>query len=405
MRTYAFIHRICFPLSFALILPMAQAQSLAPPLRQAVEEAWQRSPQARMLEARRDEMRAGADLARSWVAGSPTIGLTQWSDRWTEQHGLRENEISVSAPIWLPGQKSAREALAQTSADDLEAEILRTRLTLAGEVRERLWAVAAAREMLAEAQDHQSHLEAIADEVERRVKAGDLARVDGMLATQEVLAAQAATAAAHARLQEAAMRYRLLTGQQEIPAPQPEPTGQALQGPHPLSLAAHAELRRARASLNVVNRTRSDPPTIGLAMRHERDNPAVPSSRSVGITIQIPIGTPSRNLPLEYAARTELKTAVATLALVEVTVQADVEMARRHLAVAEQALQSASKRTHLAREHAQLIEKAFRLGERGLNELLRTQSSLHEAEVNERHQQVSVGLARARLNQALGIMP
>lgn len=405
MRTYCLIHRICLSLALTLVLPAALAQSAAPSLSEAVEEAWRRSPQAHMLEARRNEMRADTEAAQSWIAGSPSIGLTQWSDRWTEQHGLRENEISVSAPLWLPGQKAARKAYAQSSADDLEAEILHARLTLAGEVRERLWAVAAAREMLSEAQDHQSHLEAIAQEVERRVKAGDLARVESMLARQEVLAAQAASAAARAALQEAVTRYRILTGQQEVPVSQPEPLGQAPQAPHPLTLAAHTELQRARASLDVVNRTRSDPPTVGLAMRHERDNPASPSSRSVGITVQIPIGTASRNRPLEYAARTELETAAAKLAQVEVSVQADIELARQQLMAAEQALQTASERTHLAREHTELIEKAFRLGERGLNELLRSRALSHEADVNERHQQVAVGLARARLNQALGIMP
>lgn len=405
MRTPFLIYRICLSLAIALISPAVMAQSAATSLSEALEAAWQRSAQARMLEARRNEMRAGTEAAQSWIAGSPSIGLTQWSDRWTEQHGLRENEISVSAPLWLPGQKSAREALAQTSADDLEAEILHARLTLAGEVRERLWAVATARETVEEAQDHQLHLEAIAEEVRRRVEAGDLARVEGMLARQEVLIAQAASAAAQAKLQEAMTRYRILTGQREILVPQPEPIRPPPQAPHPQTLAAQMELRRTRASLDVVTRTRSDPPTVGLAMRHERDNPVVPSSRSVGITVQIPIGTASRNRPLEYAARTELETAAAKLAEVEVSVQADIELARQQLTSAEQALQTASERAQLAREHTQLIEKAFRLGERGLNELLRSRVLSHEAEVNQRHQQVAVGLARARLNQALGILP
>ncbi len=405
MRTHCLIHRICFLTALAFVTPTAFSQAVSPDLKAAVDAAWQRSPQARTLEARRDEMLAGHEAAQTWIAGAPTIGLSQRSDRWTDQNGVRETEVSLAAPIWLPGQKSARQTLAQTSSDDLEAQIANARLALAGEVRERLWAVAAAREAFAEAKDHQHHLEEIADEVMRRVKAGDLARTDGMLAQQEVLAAKAAAAAAQAKMQEVLTRYRMLTGQPEIPMPQAEPIGKTIQEPHPRVLATRTALQRSHASLHAVNNTRSDPPTIGLSMRREQDRPANPTSRSVGITVQIPIGTAARNRPLESAARTHIETAIAEAAQAEATVGADVELARQQLVVAEQALGAASSRAALMREHTELIEKAFRLGERGLADLLRSQALSHEAELGERQQRVAVGLAHARLNQALGIMP
>lgn len=128
------------------------------------------------------------------------MGLSQRSDRWNDRNGVQETDISLSAPVWLPGQKSARQALAQTSSDDLEAQIASARLARAGEVRERLRAVAAAREALTEVQDHLHYLEGLANEVLQRVRAGDLARTDGMLAQQEVLASQGAVAAAQAKL-------------------------------------------------------------------------------------------------------------------------------------------------------------------------------------------------------------
>lgn len=128
------------------------------------------------------------------------MGLSQRSDRWNDRNGVQETDISLSAPVWLPGQKSARQALAQTSSDDLEAQIASARLARAGEVRERLRAVAAAREALTEVQDHLHYLEGLANKVLQRVRAGDLARTDGMLAQQEVLASQGAVAAAQAKL-------------------------------------------------------------------------------------------------------------------------------------------------------------------------------------------------------------
>ena len=402
-------HRIVLAIALALAPPAALSAS-APAdalvgLRAAIDAAWQRSPQARTLEARRDEVTAGREAAQTWIAGSPVIGLGQRSDRWTDQTGRRETELSVSAPVWLPGQKSARQTLVQAGADDLEAQIATMRLTLASEVRERMWAAAAAREALAEAQDHQQHLEALADEVMRRVKAGDLARTDGMLAQQEVLAARAAVGGAQTRVNEAMARYSTLTGQPDIPHPTPEPLGLAAPDPHPRMIAARTALQRAQASLHVVSASRSDPPTIGLSMQREQDNAAAAANRRIGVAIQIPIGTGARNRPLETAARTQIETASAEAAQAQAALRADIELARQQLAASQAALETASARTMLTREHMQLIEKAFRLGERGLADQLRAQSLAHEADAAERQQRVTVGLAHARLNQALGILP
>ena len=405
MRACYLISRISILSVMVLAPPLALSQAGLPGLKAAVDAAWQRSPHGRTLDARRNETLAGHEAAQSWIAGSPSVGLSQRSDRWTEQNGVRETDVSLSAPIWLPGQKSARQALAQTNSSELEAQIASARLAIAGEVRERLWAVAAALETLTEVQDHHHHLEGLAEEVMRRVKAGDLARSDGMLARQEALAAQGAIAMAQAKLQEAQARYTALTGQPQIPAPEPEPLSAAQNGPHPRSVAARSAVDRAQAAHKVVMATRSDPPTVGMSMRREQDTFAGGSNRSVGIAIQIPFGTHARNRPLETAALTQIQTAEAEAAQAEAVLRGDAELARKQLATAEQARETAVVRAAVMREHTQLIEKAFRLGERGLADLLRSEALSHEAQVAVRQQQVAVGLAHARLNQAFGVLP
>lgn len=398
-------HYLCFALALALSSPLALAQSQPTDLKAALEAAWQRSPQARTLEARRDEAVAGREAAQSWIAGSPAVGLSQRTDRWTTREGVRETEVSLSTPIWLPSQKSARRAQADVSTEDLEAQIANARLSLAGEVRERLWAVAAAKETLDEAKTHYKHLEAMTDEVMRRVNAGDLARTDGMLAQQEALAGKAAVVEAQVKLQEALTRYTTLTGLTDVSQIEPERIGAEMRAPHPKLLAAKTAVQHAQASMNVVSKSRSEPPTVGVAMRRERDGAAADSASSVTFAVEIPIGTNARNRPLETAARTQIATASAEYAQVEALLRAEVDLARQQLAASQQTLETASSRAALAREHAQLIEKAFRVGERGLAEMLRARTVVHEAEVAERQQRVAVGLAHARLNQALGITP
>jgi len=393
--------------ALAIALAPLLALSQTPPvdLKAALEAAWQRSPQARTLEARRDEAAAGREAAQTWIAGSPAVGLSQRTDRWSNREGVRETEVSLSTPIWLPSQKSARQTQALLSAEDLEAQIANARLGLAGEVRERLWAVAAAKETLDEAKTHHKHLEAMADEVMRRVNAGDLARTDGMLAQQEALAGKSAVVEAQVKLQEALTRFTTLTGLTDIPQSEPERIGAEMQNPHPKLLAAKKAVEHAQASMNVVSKSRSEPPTVGVAMRRERDGAGADSASSVTFAVEIPIGTAARNRPLETAARTQIAATSAEYAQVEASLRAEINLARQQLDASQKTLEAASARAALAREHAQLIERAFRLGERGLAEMLRARTVVHEAEVAERQQRVAVGFAHARLNQALGITP
>lgn len=405
MRVHCWVHHLVVITAVALAAPVAHAQTPSTSLKAAVDAAWQRSPQARTLEARRAEMEAGRSAADSWIAGSPQVGVSERSDRWTDRHGVRETEISLSAPVWLPGQAAARRSHARVRTDDLEAQIVSARLTLAGEVRERLWAVAAAREALAEAKNRQQYLDATVDEVMRRVKAGDLARTDGMLAQQEALAGRSAVLDAQTRAQEALIRFSTLTGLPDIPAVEAETVAGSMHEPHPRLLAAKTALEHAQASLNVVNKTRSEPPTVGVALQREKDGNVSERASSVIVSIQIPIGTAARNRPLETAAQTQIAAATAELAQADAALRADIDLAQQQLSATQHALDAAVSRAGLAREHAHLIEKAFRLGERGLADMLRVQNLRYEADVAERQQRVAVALAHARLNQALGIAP
>lgn len=203
----------------ALVLP---CQVIAAPpsptaigttLKQAVESAWQRAPAARTIEARQDEAHAARDNARSWLASNPTLGVSQRADQGSSERDQRESELSVSSSFFLPGQKSAREALAARSTEEVAAHIGATRMAVAGLVRNRMWEAAAAQVGLEEKQDHLEHLEGLLDEVQRRVKAGDLARSDGLLAEQEVLAARIAVTDARTAAHAALARYRVLTGE------------------------------------------------------------------------------------------------------------------------------------------------------------------------------------------------
>lgn len=404
------MHAICLHaliMTAAIASPMARAAGPVAPgatLHDAVESAWQRSVPARTLEARQAEADAARSTARSWIAGAPIVGLAQRSDRWTDQRDRRESEVSLAAPFWLPAQKAARTALAASSTDELAALRLHARLNVAGEVRTRAWEAAAARETLAERTDHLHHLEELAADVQRRVGAGDLARTDALLAQQEVHAAQIAVAQAAPQAGAALARYRVLTGLAELPDLQPEPLAEGEPG-HLRLRAAAATQQRASAALRVAEASRSAPPSVGLSYRHEQDGALPGPVRSVAIALQIPLGGKTRNSPVEAQAQTQLASAAAELAQAQATIEADLSQAQEALAGARTALAAATARAAALREHTALIDKAFRLGERGLADVLRSRVMSHEAAVAVRQHRIALGLAHAQLNQAQGILP
>jgi outer membrane protein TolC len=395
-------------LSFPLLTtaePIAPAAG--PTLPALVELAWQRSVAARTLDARQDEASAGRAVAQSWLAGAPTLGLSERSGRWTGDRAQHETEISVAAPVLLPGQQSARQQLAARGTDEVQAQLHRARLDVAGTVRARLWEAAAARELLAEKEGHLHHLEDLRDEVRRRVAAGDMARSDGLLADQEVLAAQGEISQARGRLREAMARFQLLTGVAELPSLEPEqepPTHPAV-ADHAQLRAAEASEQRARAAVGLASASVQGAPTVALSMRRERDSATTNADRSIGIAVHIPLGGKVRNRPAETLAATQLATAAAELNEARASIVVEQSQARSQLEYAREALQTATARAGLMREHTSLFEKAFKQGERGLAELLRSRTLSHEADVAVRQQRVALGMAHAQLNQVLGILP
>lgn len=389
----------------AIVLPCLATAAPPANLKTVVEHAWSRSAEVRTLEARQEEAAAARSTAQSWIAGNPTVGLAQRNDRSPSLRDQRESELSVSAPFWLPGQKSARQAWAARSTEEVAAQLLQARLAVAGEVRTRFWEAAAAREVLAEKDDHLHHLEQFSEEVQSRVKAGDLARSDGLLAQQEVHAAVVALAMARSQAAQALARYQVLTGTDELPPLEPEPLREAADGVNARLAAARATESRALAGLRLAEATRSEAPSLAVSLRHETENNLAEPNRSIGIALQFPIGSKARNRPAESLAQTQLATAAAEAAQAAAGVASDAALAREQVAHAEAALAAAISRAAAMHEHKALLEKSFRLGESSLAEVLRSNALSHEADVAVRQQRVALGAAHAQLNQARGLLP
>jgi len=369
----------------------------------AVAAAWERSVEFRVSVGRRDVAGAGEAAAGYLWAAPPSIELSRRDDRGGGGNGARESEVGLSVPVLLPWQRSARQAAAAAERDVAEWSQVAARLRIAGDVREAAWDVAAKRAELEVADALVANLSSLADDVDKRIAAGDLARADGLAARAEMHASAIVASDARQKLAAALAHWRILTG---IP-PLEDPSER--EGPpaavHPEMALATAVAGDAGKRLDLARSIRSEPPELIFRMRQDSPGAGLPVQNSIGIGLRIPLGTPDRNLPREAAARSEFDVARTTETRLHEKLGGEVQLARDALSAAEQQQSAEKARAALLGERAALIEKSFRAGESALPELLRATLADAQARAGLARQQAATGLARARLKQSQGLLP
>ena len=82
-------------------------------LHDTVQQAVERYPRTRLLEARSAQVEALRRQTESVVAGAPALLLRHQTDRIGSSDGLREWEGGIQLPLWLPGQRQARRAFTE----------------------------------------------------------------------------------------------------------------------------------------------------------------------------------------------------------------------------------------------------------------------------------------------------
>ena len=377
-------------------------------LRSALDAAWQRSVSARETDGQRRRAEADRATAGSFWAAPPSLELSHRDDRLQSNAGKRETEIGVAVPLWLPGQRVARSGTAEAAVAQAQAAEQVARLRLAGEMREAAWQLAALQAEAAQADNQAQALTQLADDVERRVRAGDLARADALAARAEQLSASALQSDVRQRLQATRGRWTLLTGLTAAPDLMAEIVTDGAPG----AAAAHPELQLAslstalaRQRVGLMRHSRRDAPELTLGMRQDVGGRGESSQGSMVVGLRLPFGTDDRNRPLEAIALAELDVAETQEQRLRERLDSDAAAARDALRSAQAQLDAETTRAGLLRERATLIDKSFRAGETPLHDLLGAQSAAAQAESTAARQTAALGLARARLQQTLGLLP
>lgn len=390
-------------LFLGLFVPLA---AHAASLHEALDQAWLRNPQGQALIAAQQEIHAAREASGSLTPSAPTLSVSQRGDQFNANRGQREWEAKLGLPLWLPGEREARRQLADSGAAENGAAVAALRLGLAGELREALWAWRLARQESELAQERLHTAQALEQAVQRRVAAGDLAPLDLNLARHETLAARAALLFAQGRLSESRQNWQALTGDEQLPADEAETVAPpAPPDDHPRLEAARQAVALALAKIKLAAETPRDTPELGLFTRSERSSGDAAYTDSVGVSLKLTFASAARNRPIAAAANRALIQTESEYRLTRQRLELDSARARQNLAVAASQLELAATQLELARENRQWLQKAFDLGETSLSNLLKTRAAYFESELNHALRQIGVAQAKARLNQAQGVLP
>jgi len=415
-------------LAAALWLGAAQAQQPLS-LQQGFEAAWALTPEARAAALWRDAAAAAQQAAERLTQGPATLEVTARTDRTGRNEGSREYEAALAVPLWLAGERRGTRALAQAEGQALDARTQAARWRLAAQVRDAYWAWQLAHLGHELAQQRLDNARQLADDVQRRWHAGDMARADSHQARGAVADAQAQLAQAEAELAQAAHEWMALTGAQQPPlavqagtagesfgdsagdsseqsasgeqAPQPA----ALPDTHPAlrELAALGEVAQHQLALARVQ-TRPNPEVV-LGSTRERDMRGARYAPSVFAGVRVALGHLPDSAARRISASAELLQAQARLAQEEAALRGRAQAAALQLQALRRAQAAAGQRAALARAVRGFIQKSFALGESDLPTRLRVEQEAFEAEREAARARVQVQAAASQLQHALGLLP
>jgi cobalt-zinc-cadmium efflux system outer membrane protein len=386
-----------------LLTPTAYAEET---LRYAVERAWARQPAYQAQPARAEEFAAKSDAAQALFPEPPSLSVSNRDDRFHRDEGSREYDVGIALPLWLPGEQGRQGAIVSAERDQYDTALAAAKLKLAGEVRDAYWQARLTESELTLARRKVGEAAALAADVERRVKAGDLARVDLNQAQAAERLAHAALAEAEIKIFRARQGFNVLTGLSTLPSGEETLAAQAAPvDDHPLLAPLQRAVATAQAKLKQATQTLRNNPELELGLRRERGLFDEPYSHSFEVRFRLPFGTDARNKPRIAAANAELIEAQAVFGLERIKLAAEVEAVRRELEQARLVVQLTETRFTLAADTQRLLAKAFVLGELDLVSRLRAENERFESELSFTRATLEAARAVARLNQALGVLP
>jgi len=364
----------------------------------------ERHPQAGVLAARSATVAAEAKYGNRWMPETTQLTAFHMSDRSFDDVGVYENEVALSFPMWLPGEKKAQSRLGEVLSASRTSDEAEFRWRVSGQLRQQLWQLKLAVRQWQLAVEHEQRLAEVLSQVTLFAEAGELSRADQLATMEEYAIWKGETMLLEAEYMDAIRLYRSFTGLEVIPAQIDETLSELheVEPEHPALRQAMDHLAESSASTEVVRQQTNARPSLDVFWRGFRGDSRSPDVNALGIGFALPLGKSPRREP-EVAKAYEIF-AGAEADLLETKRELDLQLheANHVLHTTRERLENSDAIVKAATERHQLDKLAFELGEFSTREWLRRLSRLKKIEQSHELLLIQQGAAVAAYNQAVG---
>lgn len=387
------------------VLGQADSNKVSHDLHWVFTQAWKRSGETKIIEAKRSAISAKLLLIEGFIPESYEIGFGYSDDSFFDDLGKREYEVSVEMPLWKLGQRNVRAIQLYSEKKLLWSEMQVARLRFAESVRQAYWSAVAANLNVTLSKRRLKSSEDIAKDIEKRVKVGDLAPVDNLLTQESVLEAKNEYLESLQEQFEIQQHYESLVG---VPPPKKWITEQPMDKElekHPMLQHLTGRVRLAQAEVQRLRVVQGENLSLEFSISSERENRQEEDARSFGIAFKFPFGE-SQQINTEITeAVAELTEAERELMLGERELKLDIMFAENSLQTALAAQGLAERQLRISTTRLKLVQAAFDIGEVSLRELLLSRVNSDKAIQDVELRRIKTANSTSNLNQKRGLLP
>jgi len=245
----------------------------------------ERHPQAGVLRARSATIDAETKYSNRWLPDTTQLTAFHMSDRSFDDIGVYENEVALSFPMWLPGEKKAQSRLGEVLSSSRESDQAEFRWRVSGQLRQQLWQLKLAVRQWQLAVEHEGRLGEVLTQVTLFAEAGELSRADQLATMEELAIWKGETMLLEAEYMDAIRMYRLFTGLEVIPAKIDETLSELheIEQQHPALRQAMDHMAEASASTEVVRQQTNGRPSLDVFWRGFRGDTRSPDVNALGV--------------------------------------------------------------------------------------------------------------------------
>nr|WP_246377029.1 TolC family protein [Gluconacetobacter aggeris] len=357
--------------------------------RDAVTAAWAVDPVRTELTTNGQSADARADAAKSWFPGGPVVSAQYFDDHFIGTNiGYTTYEGTVSVPLWLPGQGTATQRVAQAESATIQEKLNVEHMAVAVRVLEATGARVIAQRRQTVALSLVQAMQRVAAAVGRAEHQGEAAAADRQAADAELAAARNEAGLAREQVATTGAALETLLGRPGLPdilsyddrllARTRLDMPQAVEDNDPRVRAATRDVAAAREGVRLARASFMPNPEIGVGAIHEGSYGS-PWDNRVGVQISVPLPSEARNVPMMAEARNRLAAAGSQEVQARRMVRVELAQVRARLDAARTTLEGARASATALNRRADEMEHSWQVGETTLIEALRARLAAYNA--------------------------